>query len=348
MRILITGGFGNVGMATVDEAVSRGHSVEVFDQRTKRTEAAARRYGGRLAAVHYGDIRKADDLARIMPGFEAVIHLAALIPPATENSPDLCQAINVTGTANVISAIRACPRAPALAYVSSVSIMGPTQHLERLITVDDPINPTDYYSLSKAEGERLTRASLTDFCIVRLAAVIPVAVNLRSQIPVLKLLFDMPLGARCEVVMDLDVATALVNACEDLHSHGLTRGKTLILGGGRANGCQVKTDDLVRSLFSAVGLSMPDPSLFNPDPDGYYLDWYDTGDSERLLRFQRHSFDQISAALARHFGPVKPLIRLFAPFIKPWIERMSPRYHAARRRKAADGAPSSGTVSGPG
>lgn len=331
MRILITGGFGNIGVATVEEALRRGHTVEVFDQHGGRSDAAARRFAGRLAAVHFGDIRRPRDLARIVPRADAVIHLAALLPPASERSPELTRAVNVTGSANLISAIEGSPRPPALVHVSSVSVMGATQHLERLIRADDPTHPTDTYSRSKAESERLVRASLTDFCIVRLAAVIPAEIQLRSQLHMLALLFDMPLHARCELVLDLDVATALVNACDDLRSAGLTRGKTLILGGGRAGGCQITTDELVHSLFSAVGLPAPDPSLFHPDRNGYYLDWYDTEESERLLRFQRHSFDQIRAAVAERFRLLTPVLRALGPAILPFVERMSPR-HPSRAR----------------
>jgi UDP-glucose 4-epimerase len=329
MRILITGAFGNVGVATVDEALRRGHDVEVFDLHSKRTDAAARRYAGRVRAVHFGDIRRAEEVASAVNGVDAVIHLAALIPPASEQNPELCRAVNVTGTSNLISAVNACPQKPTFVYVSSASVAGPTQHLGRLVRADDPDNPTDNYARSKVESERLTRAALVDFCIVRLAAVIPAVVHLKSQMQVLGLLFDMPLRARCEIVMDLDVATALVNACEDLRSNGQTRGKTLILGGGRANGCQVTTEDLVRGLMSSVGLPLPDPSLFNPDVNGYYLNWYDTEEPQRLLRFQQHSFSQVKASLAKRFGMLKPFSRLAAPFIMRWLERMSPRYPGA-------------------
>jgi hypothetical protein len=57
MLVLFTGAFGNVGMARVDEALRRGHAVEVFGRHSKRMDAAVRRHKRELSAVHFGDIR---------------------------------------------------------------------------------------------------------------------------------------------------------------------------------------------------------------------------------------------------------------------------------------------------
>ncbi len=332
MRILITGPFGNVGLATVDEALRRGHEVEVFGRHSKRMHAAVRRYAGKLSAVHFGDIRSSDGLETMVARVDAVIHLAGLIPPETELNPELCRTTNVTGSGNMISAIKACPRRPAFVYVSSVSVMGPTQPLGRLVRVDDPVNPTDNYSRSKVESERLTRTSLENYCIVRLAAVIPAVMNIRFQLRELSLLFELPLRARCEIIIDRDVATGLLNACDDLLSQGTTRGKTLILGGGRVNRCQVTTEELIGGLLSAVSLPMLKASLFNPDVNSYYLDWYDTEESERLLRFQNHSFTQIKAAIAKRFATLKPFIRVLSPIIMHWLGKKSPQYQKDHRK----------------
>ena len=59
---------------------------------------------------------------------DAVIHLAAIIPPHSNNRK-LCFAVNVDGTENVVKAIIENGNRAVLIHSSSCSVMGPTQHL---------------------------------------------------------------------------------------------------------------------------------------------------------------------------------------------------------------------------
>lgn len=126
MNILVTGGFGNIGVVVLDECHSRGHTVSVFDVQNKRTEKLARQYGKRNVQVIFGDLRKADDVSRAVDGQNVVIHLAAILPPVSDAHPDLCKAVNIGGTANLIRALQASTTKAALVSVSSASVMGPT------------------------------------------------------------------------------------------------------------------------------------------------------------------------------------------------------------------------------
>lgn len=174
MRVLVTGGFGNVGVATVEECLERGHAVTVFEIRNRRTERLARRYRRRGVRVFLGDIRRETDLIAAVEGQDAVIHLAAILPPASEQSPELCLSVNRGGTANLLHAIASVgtPRA-SLVLVSSASVMGPTQRrLPPVRPSDSPVG-TDVYSQSKIAAEELVASSSLRFAILRLAAVMP-------------------------------------------------------------------------------------------------------------------------------------------------------------------------------
>jgi UDP-glucose 4-epimerase len=328
VNILVTGGFGGIGVVVVDECLRRGHAVSVFEVRNGRTETLARRYRRRNVTVLFGDLCKPGDVSRAVPGRDAVLHLAAILPPVSDAHPQLCREVNVGGTANLIQALQATTGTAALVSVSSASVMGPTQKRTPPVRSDDPLSPMDAYSRSKIEAEALVAASGLRYCILRLAAVLPTVLNYSSLFAMTRLLFEMPLDARCEIVLDLDVAYALVSAAENLLGSGEISGRKGFIAGGKAQGCQMRTRDLVGVLFDPLGLRRPDESLFSPELDSYYLDWYDTEETQSVLGYQRHSVEQWQAAIMRLIRYVRPLLPLFRAVIAKWVEKQSPRYPA--------------------
>jgi nucleoside-diphosphate-sugar epimerase len=255
--------------------------------------------------------------------------MAAILPPVSDAHPDLCKAVNVGGTANLIGALQASTNKAALVLVSSGSVIGPTQKRIPPIRPDDPLSPMDAYSKSKIEAEALVTASGLRYCILRLAAVLPTVLNYSSLFAMIRLVFDMPLDARCELVLDLDVAYALVSAAEDLLGSGEIAGKRGFIAGGKAQGCQMRTRDLVDALFRPIGLRIPDESLFSPELDSYYLDWYDTEETQSILRYQRHSVEQWQAIIMKRIRYVRPFLALFKATIVKWIEKQSPLYRTS-------------------
>ncbi len=328
MNILITGGFGSIGVVVVEECLSRGHTVSVFEIPNKRTERLARRYSRRNVGVFFGDLGHAGDISRAVVGQDVVLHLAAILPPLSDARPELCQAVNVGGTANLIQALHTADTPAALVLVSSASVMGPTQKQIPPLQPDDPVVPTDVYSRTKVEAEALVAAAGLRYCILRLAAVLPTTINYSAVFSMIRLIFDMPLDARCEIVVDLDVAYALVSAAENLAGSGGVAGKRGFIAGGQGQGCQIRTRDLVDKVFVPLGLDVPDASLFSPELDSYYLDWYDTGEMQSLLRYQRYSMAQWQAIVLKKTRFIRPFVCLFKGSIMKWIEKQSPRYQA--------------------
>lgn len=326
MNILITGGFGNIGVAVVDECLRRGHTVSVFEIPNKRTRRLARYYIQRDVRVFLGNLGQVGDISPAVVGQDVVIHLAAILPPVSDARPELCRAVNVGGTANLIQSLHTAGASAALVLVSSASVMGPTQKQTPPLRLDDPVVPTDVYSRTKIEAESLVAASGLRHCILRLAAVLPTTINYAAVFSMIRLIFDMPLEARCEIVIDLDVAYALVSAAENLVGSGEMAEKRGFIAGGQRQGCQIRTRDLVSKAFVPLGLEMPDESLFPQELDSYYLDWYDTGDIQSLLQYQRHSMAQWQAAMLDKTRWVRPWVRLFRRSIMKWIEQQSPRY----------------------
>jgi len=288
MNVLITGGFGSIGVLVIEECLRRGHAVTVFEVSTKRTRRLSRRFGRRGVRAVFGDIRSQEDVSRAATGQDAAIHMAAILPPTSDRLPDLCERVNVGGTENLIRALRTgvgerdarAPLAaaesapasfvaptsplPAMVCVSSASVMGPTQKRTPPVRPGDPLVPTDVYSRSKFAAESLTASSGLPWYVLRLAGVIPTVINYGNLKTVVKLLFSLPLEARCEMVIYLDVAAALVSAAENLtgragaeatHGYGgapvSIAGKREFIGGGKS--CQITSSDLVNFMFPPYG-----------------------------------------------------------------------------------------------
>jgi nucleoside-diphosphate-sugar epimerase len=142
VEILLTGGSGNVGSHTLPQLVQRGHLVRWF----ARLSTANRRKARDLppgVQVTWGDITDADAVLRATVGVDAVVHLAALIPPAADEEPDRARAVNVDGTADVVAACLAQPTPPRLLFTSTFDVHGYTLDKSPPRHVDDPLMATN-------------------------------------------------------------------------------------------------------------------------------------------------------------------------------------------------------------
>lgn len=113
MRILVTGGTGTVGEATVTELARRGHQVRLLS-RHAREDAEAWPFN--VEGVD-GDVGDAGQVRGAADGCDAVLHMAAVVK---ESPPEVTfQRVNVDGTRHVLDeARRAGVR--RLVYVSSL------------------------------------------------------------------------------------------------------------------------------------------------------------------------------------------------------------------------------------
>ena len=322
MKVLLTGGFGTVGLSILDLLIAKGHEVTVFETRDKNTMRQARRYSSRLAAILFGDIRNVSEVDEAVAGQEVVVHCAAIVPPYSDENKKLCFDVNVGGTQNIARAITEHNNAAPLVFTSSASVMGPTQDREPPVSVMDPINPIDNYAQSKADAENLVRISGIRYCILRLGAVM--IRSFVNNIQQFKLAFEIPLRARCEVVVDFDVATAVVHAAEIMSEDGLIDGAIFFIGGGKQNGCQITALEMYEAIFTPLGIKVPPASLFSDNLNNYYIDWYDTEQAQRILNFQNHSLDAYRAILGGKYRFLVPLTKVGGPAINMYFRSKSP------------------------
>ena len=111
MRVLVTGGLGNVGRGCLAELLAQKHEVTCFDLKTRANASNARSFTSRVNLL-WGDLRQVGDVAAAVKGQEVVIHAAFILPPASDDRPEFAEAVNVGGTRNVIEACRPLLRDP--------------------------------------------------------------------------------------------------------------------------------------------------------------------------------------------------------------------------------------------
>lgn len=303
--VLVTGALGNVGRHTVRALLGRRRRVVATDVRTPVNEALARTLPDRVE-LRWADLTDAGEAGRLVDETEplAVVHLAAVIPPATYLRPDAARAVNVDGTRHLVDAIeRLMPRAERncrLVHASSIAVHGSRNpYTSGLLTADTPIRPSDVYGATKAEAERLVRSSGVDWTILRLGAVIFPDMALGGGSDAQFLSAMLPADGRVQTVDGRDVAFALATAVGADCS-----GRTLMVAGGDSH--RMEQRDLMRALTWAAGVPgvLPPGRPGDPDDDTAWFctDWMDTTEAQRVLGFQRHSWRETRRALAHHAG----------------------------------------------
>ena len=328
MKILITGAFGNIGKAVIEEAHKRNHEIVVFEIENKKTRKDAKKYRNKVKEVIFGDIRNFEDAKKAVEKSEIVIHLAAIIPPTSKKHRELTMDINYGGTVNIITAIKQTKQNIPFIFTSSASVMGPTQLQDRLVDRNDPLVITGNYEESKIKCEEFLKKNADNYLVFRLAGVLPTfsALSFVAAFPFLEEIFNMHHDMRLEMIMAEDVATALVTGAEKLKTGNTQKNQAYILGGGEKIGWQLRGGEFLSRLFGSLSLPIPDQKYFTQDINSYHLDWYDTKEAQQEFDYQDHTFDDYLKRIKKTFRIYKLPIILFRKIIIKKLVQMSPYY----------------------
>jgi len=320
MNVLVTGAFGNLGRNAVRGLVGKGHHVRCFDLKTSPNEEyawkAKTKFRGQIEFV-WGDIRDANDVAAAVKDQDVVVHLCFIMPPGTDDCPEWAEEINVGGTKNVIDAIKAMSPLPRIIFSSSFVVFGDTQDQPPPRRVTDQVVATDNYSRHKIECEKMLQDSSLQWCVMRFGVVPPL--SLRGTTPKM---FAFPFKARIEFIHPQDVGLAIANAA----SSNETWGKILLIGAGK--GGQLYYGDFLGRIMEVMGLGRLPEEAFGNEPA--YMDWLDTEESQRLLQYQEHTFEDFVKELPRMLGPAKYIVPLFRPIARRWVLNKSPYYKSKK------------------
>jgi nucleoside-diphosphate-sugar epimerase len=333
MKILVTGGFGNVGRSAVAACLEAGHEVTIFERkdalkRSGRGLGALVRGRWKGCRIVTGDIRSASDLDRALAsipgGPDAVIHLVAMIPPASDRNEALAWDINVEGTKALIAACQRLERRPRFVFASSIAIYG-DRIRNYWISSSDPLNPSELYSRSKVACEAALRASELDFTVLRLSYVV-----WSKWFPFDPLLFSMPLATKIEIVHTQDAGRAFAAAAASTQ----VSGRTLDIGGGQT--CRTTFRVYLDRIFLLFGLGgssfLPDDAFARGE---FHCGWYrDSDEAEELLGFRRKSLEDFYEEVRWEERFIRPLARAAGVFIRPWLLAKSPLLREGDRVRA--------------
>jgi len=271
-KVLITGGAGSLGRELTASLTRFGHRVRVFDLPSCDFSSFAA-----LARVEVltGNIRDLDRVRRAVSDVDAVVHLAALLPPASERDRDLTMTVNVGGTENVVEALERESSGAHLIFSSSVCVYGDTTGEEPPIRVSQSQCALDIYAESKIEAERVVLLGAPTHTILRISGIsVPAFLEPPAVWPFMR-------DQRIEFVCRTDVVAAL-SACVCAVD---AAGKVFNVAGGPA--WQMLGYEYVARFNEIMGLP-PEAARYAERPG--WFDWYATSESQDVLSYQRTSF----------------------------------------------------------
>jgi len=160
-EVLVTGGAGYVGAVLVPKLLATGWKVKVIDLYL---------YGNVLKPHANlieikGDIRDKDILEKIIPGLDAIIHLACISnDPSYELNPQLGKSINYDAFLLLV-ALAKKNKVKRFIFASSSSVYGVKETFN--VTEDLPLEPLTDYSKYKALCEaHLLKEQTSDFTVL--------------------------------------------------------------------------------------------------------------------------------------------------------------------------------------
>lgn len=306
MRVLITGGAGRLGTTICRAFYNDGIDVCVFDLDTPPNRRRVRDLDG-AAKVFWGDITDANSVRRALDGIDAVVHMAAVLPPVADAQPELARKVNVEGTRILVDLLREKGGNIPFVFTSSAAAFGPTPDACGPLSPDvDQCRPSGTYGETKLEAEDLIRESGIDHVVLRLSATMYFIFELSD----IKRMFTLPLDQRVEYCHPDDTARAILNSVKRFEK---VKGNTFVISGGP--GQRMVYKDMVGAILGVMGLPLPPAGKFVRE--AYYLDWYDTARSQELLEYQKRNFSDylqdFASEVSRRYGShFLPFMRRFA------------------------------------
>ena len=270
-RVLVTGGAGSIGIDLSRRLSENGYLVRVLDLPV--CDFSHLETIGGLEIIT-GDITKEDDLNNAISGVDTVVHLAALLPPKSEEDQEKTHLVNVDATQTLIEMLRQTP-STHMVFASSVTTYGNTTKENPPITTAYAGNPTSIYARSKIEAENIIRLSGCPYTILRISGIsIPAFMEPPDVWPFTP-------DQRMEFINRNDVVTAIFQSVTQKQA----RETVLNIAGGKS--WQMRGKEYVQAIFDVMGVP-PEAADYQDSPGSF--DWYDTFEAQRILEYQETPF----------------------------------------------------------
>ncbi|WP_211357865.1 NAD-dependent epimerase/dehydratase family protein [Bizionia gelidisalsuginis] len=319
--ILLTGASGTVGYQTLLQLLERDtYTITVFDKKNEMSVKRLSPFSDRIEIV-YGDITNTVDVEKIAANKDAVIHLAAIIPPIADEHPELAKKVNTEGTRILIEQLELQSPNTFFIYSSSISVYG-----DRLktpyINVGDRLLPSkgDAYAVTKILAEKIIQNSNLDWTIFRLAAIM-------GGHKMSKLMFHQPLDTSLEIATPQDTARAFVKA---INKQAAVSKRIFNLGGGES--CRISYEGFLKRSFKMFGLgalNFPDKAFAEKN---FHCGFYEDGDTlEAILNFRQHTLNDYFALENAKISPLKKAAAsVFKRPVKWYLLKQSEPYESIK------------------
>ena len=277
--VLITGGAGSVGRQLAGMFLAEGRPVRIFDLPFMDFSGLEDEPNVEIVK---GDITDKESVYEALRNVGGILHLAALLPPASERDRDKTFAVNVEGTRNIVEALKSHGSKATLVFTSSISTYGDTSKESDPIKITQPQNAIDIYAESKIAGEKVLIGSGVNFVILRIAS-IAVPAFLEPPEP-----WPFTSDQRVEMVHRDDVADAIKSSVGTAEAVG----NVFNIAGGSTWRLAVK--NYVEDFFNFMGAPV-EMAVYREEPG--WNDWYDTVESQKILNYQNRSYDFYSGEM---------------------------------------------------
>lgn len=326
MKIAMTGASGNMGREALKQTLELDSVewVRVLLSLKKKNNKLAKRlkkqYKDRIQVVR-GSVADENVCLELVKDADYVIHMAAVIPPASDRSFQESEACNYKGAVSIVNAVKAQPKQPKYIHVSTVALYGNRDENHPWGRVGDPllVSPFDAYAMHKLKGEQYClEAGLECWAVLRQTAMLypeMMSANIKDG-----LMFHTAINAPLEWSTSRD-SGRLVKHIFERDGKGEADGfwkKIYNIGAGfkgRETGYDTFNDG-----FRMIGGSSE--KFFKPNwmaSRNFHGVWFSDGDElEELFHYQRDGVKEYWVEIASHhkiykIGKIVPkgLIDLF-------------------------------------
>ena len=178
MKILITGGAGYIGSILTPYLLKKGQEVSVYDNFLHNQSSLLECCSDMKFSVIKGDICDYDHINKILPSYDLIIMLAALVgAPACKKNPKLTNLVNYEAHLNLINNIS---KNQQIIFPNTNSGYGISTS-DELCTEESVLNPISEYGITKCkiENELLGKGNAVTF---RLATVFGMSPRMRMDL----------------------------------------------------------------------------------------------------------------------------------------------------------------------
>lgn len=243
--------------------------------------------------VVFGLIEDKENCKLLVADMDYVIHMAAVIPPLSDNCPQRSYDCNRRGTVALVDSIKEQAKQPKFVHISTIALYGNHNEKHLFGRVGDPllVSPFDAYAKDKLYGERyVLEANLDNWVIMRQTAMLHPEMfkgNISDG-----LMFHTPYNAPLEWVTSRDSGLLIKNMLErdSADEIGHFWKNIYNIGGGYKQ--RYTGYDTLNDGFAIIGGSIED--FFKPKhfaSRNFHGLWLADGDElNDLFHFQRDDF----------------------------------------------------------